>query len=93
MAVTTPLPERKTPLPAPDEPEDPTVAPLKLAVGTVSHGGFEVVVEGLPPVAADGRVLVPGGNGTLTPISRAAAALAQRGEFRAHPSSPRSAST
>ena len=46
--------------------EDPLVAPLKAAVLAVPHADFEVTVEALPPVAADGRVVAEGG-GTFDP--------------------------
>lgn len=47
----------------------------------VEHEGIELRVESLEPVAADGRVLVPGGGAYELPFARAAARLSSVGEL------------
>jgi peptidyl-prolyl cis-trans isomerase C len=61
--------------------EDAVVAPFKLAAGSVAHPGFEVVIEELPPVTADARVLTPEGSQFDPDFARAAAALTERGQL------------
>ena len=75
---TSPAP-RQNPLEF--SPEDELVATMKLAVGTVSHAGFEVVVEALPPVTADGRIAQPAGGLFDAAFAHGASELARRGEL------------
>jgi peptidyl-prolyl cis-trans isomerase C len=67
--------------PAAPPPEDPLIALFKARVASVPRDGFEIVAEELPPVAADGRVIEPGGFTFATEFAVAAAALTRRGEL------------
>jgi hypothetical protein len=60
---------------------DPLVDAFKRAASAVPHDGFDVVIEPLPPVAADGRVLEPGDRGFDPAFARAAASLERRGDL------------
>jgi peptidyl-prolyl cis-trans isomerase C len=80
MARSTPAPPTE---PGKPPPEDPIVAAFRLAAGTVSHQGLEVVVEALPPVSSDGRVVQPEGGRFDESFARAASALAARGDLSA----------
>lgn len=75
---------RKTPSPPPEQlasgVKDPIVAAFRGAVDGVSRDGFEVVVEDLPPVTPDGRVLVMNGGAVEESFAKAASLLAQRGD-------------
>lgn len=69
-------------------PESPVEAAVESAwierfrkvVNRSSEEGFQVLVESLPPVASDGRVLEPGGSAFAKEFAEAAARLSQRGE-------------
>lgn len=85
-AATMPLPEGAPPpssrqLPA-DDP-DPLSGAFRKAASAVPAQGLEVVVEPLPAVAADGRVLAAGNEALDPAFSRAAATLAARGALSA----------
>lgn len=82
--------ERARPLAEPGAapPEDPAVLAFKEAANAVAHPGFEVVVEELPPVTADGRVATPSGGRFDQAFARAAAALPERGAISAPVESP-----
>jgi peptidyl-prolyl cis-trans isomerase C len=76
--AAVPSPQRR-PSPASDDP-DPLSAAFRAAAAAVPHEGVEVVVESLPAIAADGRVLAAGAPQAFDPeFSRAAAALGSRG--------------
>lgn len=60
---------------------DPLVAQFKQAAEAVPHQGFDVTIEPLPAVAADGRVLEPGDRAFDPDFARAAAGLERRGEI------------
>lgn len=62
-------------------PSEPLVDAFKRAASAVPHDGFDVVIEPLPPVAADGRVLEPGDRGFDPEFARAAASLECRGDL------------
>ncbi|HRI70872.1 MAG TPA: peptidylprolyl isomerase [Polyangium sp.] len=62
----------------PDAP-DPVVDAFKRAVDAVARDGFEIKVEALDPVAADGRVLSMSGGGYEKPFAEGAAKLEARG--------------
>jgi peptidyl-prolyl cis-trans isomerase C len=62
-------------------PSDPLVDAFKRAASAVPHDGFDVVIEPLPPVAADGRVLEPGDRRFDPAFARAAASLERRGDL------------
>lgn len=68
------------PAPPPAGASDPLVESFREAARTVPHEGFELIVEPLPPLAADGRVLEPGGRELDTDYARAASLLVERGE-------------
>jgi peptidyl-prolyl cis-trans isomerase C len=59
---------------------DPLIERFRQAAAAVPHDGFELIIEPLPPVAADGRVLEPGGKTFALEFASAAAALMTRGE-------------
>lgn len=77
-----PLPEG-APLPVmrqhPSDDPDPLSAAFRKAAFAVPHPGIEVLVEPLPAVAADARVLSPGGQRFDPEFARAASSLASRG--------------
>ncbi|HVK67600.1 MAG TPA: peptidylprolyl isomerase [Polyangium sp.] len=59
---------------------DPVVASFRSAVDGVDKDGFEIVVETLAPVTADGRMIRPEGGTLVEPFARAASALGARGD-------------
>jgi peptidyl-prolyl cis-trans isomerase C len=59
---------------------DPLVEAFRAAAASVPHDGLEVLVEELPPVAADGRVVSADGGAFDSSFARAASGLAQRGD-------------
>ena len=63
------------------EGDEATLAAAKLGAATVPHGGFEVVVEALAPVAADGRVVAQEGGAYDENYARGAASLHRRGDL------------
>lgn len=69
-------------------PPDPLIALFKARVASVPRDGFDIVAEELPPVAADGRVLEPGGFTFAPEFAAAAAALARRGDLSLPVASP-----
>lgn len=60
---------------------DPLIDEFTRIAGAVPHEGFEVVVEALPPVTADGRVIDPSGASFDPDFARAASELGRRGEL------------
>ncbi len=72
LAKTTPLSREQA---------DPVVDAFKRAVDTVARDGFEIKVELLDPVAADGRVLSLSGGGYEKPFAEGASKLTARGEL------------
>jgi peptidyl-prolyl cis-trans isomerase C len=64
---------------APADDPDPLSGAFRQAVAAVPTDGREVVAEPLPPVAADGHLLVPGNEWVDADFARAAAALPARG--------------
>ncbi len=72
MAKTTPMPRNAA---------DPVVDAFKKAVDGIAHEGFEIKVEALDPVTADGRVLSLAGGGYEKPFAEGASKLASRGEL------------
>lgn len=81
-AASMPLVEG-APLPSarqiPAEDPDPLSGAFRKAASAVPAGSLEVVVEPLPTVASDGRVLGPGNEALDPTFSRAAAAIPARG--------------
>ena len=73
-------PSSSAELSAPPAAPDPLIALFKARVAAVPHEGFEVLAEELPTVAADGRVLEPGGFTFAPEFAAAAAALTRRGD-------------
>ncbi len=73
-------PSSSAELSAPPAAPDPLIALFKARVAAVPHEGFEVLAEELPLVAADGRVLEPGGFTFAPEFAAAAAALTRRGD-------------
>jgi peptidyl-prolyl cis-trans isomerase C len=71
------LPDRAQPR---GDAPDPLLERFRRAADAVPHDGFELIIEPLPPVAADGRVLEPGGKTFALEFATAAAALMTRGE-------------
>ncbi len=75
---------RKTPLPTPADVaagvKDPVITAFRDVVDRVGRDGFEVVVEDLAPVAADGRSVVLNGGSLVPPFAKAASLLVQRGD-------------
>ncbi|MFO0755235.1 MAG: peptidyl-prolyl cis-trans isomerase [Byssovorax sp.] len=77
------------PLPAPPDkpepgrppPEDPLSQAFLRAAGEVPHVGFELKPEELPPVAADGRMLIPKSGSLVPEFAQAAVQLEERGEL------------
>ncbi len=63
-----------------EEVNDPVVAAFRSAVDAIDKDGFEVVVEALAPVAADGRLIRLEGGTLVDSFARAASALGARGE-------------
>ncbi|MDI1450300.1 peptidyl-prolyl cis-trans isomerase [Polyangium sp. 6x1] len=59
---------------------DPIVASFRSAVDGVDKDGFEIVVEALAPVTADGRLVRPEGGMLVESFARAASALEARGD-------------
>jgi len=82
-AAEMPLPEdapRAGPRVGPNNDPDPLSAAFRKAVLPFLSEGIEIVVEPLPPVAADARVLVPGPDQWFDlDFAKAAAALPARG--------------
>jgi hypothetical protein len=74
---------RPPPKRAGDEVNDPVVASFRSAVDTVDKDGFEVTVEALAPVAADGRMIRPEGGTLVESFARAASELGARGDTSA----------
>jgi len=72
MAKTTPLSREQV---------DPVVDAFKRAVDGVERDGFEIKVEALEPVAADGRVLSMSGGGYEKAFAEGASTLTARGEL------------
>lgn len=72
----TPHPSDRLP---PSEDPDPLSRAFRLAAAAVPADGFQVVVQPLETVSADGRVLKPVGGVYLAPFAAAAAALPARG--------------
>jgi peptidyl-prolyl cis-trans isomerase C len=70
MAKTTPISR---------EPSDPVAASFKRAAEGVTRDGFEIKVEELPPIAADARMISPGGGGVETSFAEGASKLETRG--------------
>jgi hypothetical protein len=62
------------------QPQDPLAVAFRHAVEAVPHDEFNVTIESLQPVAADGRILAAGGNAYYDQgFAQAAAALPARG--------------
>lgn len=59
---------------------DPLALAFRAAVEAVPHDGLDVLVEELPTVAADGRIVAPDGGSFDPAFARAASALAERGD-------------
>jgi peptidyl-prolyl cis-trans isomerase C len=59
---------------------DAIVAAFRSAVAAVPSAGLEIVVEELPPMAADARVVAPSGGAMDETFAKAANALTARGE-------------
>ncbi|WP_338046750.1 peptidyl-prolyl cis-trans isomerase [Polyangium spumosum] len=74
-AITRPEPKRPF-----EDVEDPVVASFRSAVDGVDKDGFRTVVEALPPVTADGRLILPDGGTLVESFARAASALGARGD-------------
>jgi peptidyl-prolyl cis-trans isomerase C len=76
---------REHPAPVPARPadveKDPAVEEFRRAAGAGAREGLEVLVETLPPVAADGRMLTLDGGNLDEGFARAAASLAGRGDL------------
>lgn len=72
MAKTTPLSREQT---------DPVVDAFKRAVDGVARDGFDIKVESLEPVAADGRALSVSGGGYEKSFAEGASKLTARGEL------------
>jgi peptidyl-prolyl cis-trans isomerase C len=92
QAAAVPLPEG-APAPnrriAPQDDPDPLSGAFRRVASAVPHDGVEVVVEPLPPVAADGRLLVPGNEAPLDRgFAEAAFALPARGALSPITASP-----
>jgi hypothetical protein len=64
---------------APQDDPDTLSGVFRRVASAVPHEGVEVVVEPLPPVAADGRLLIPGGDTLDMDFVRAVIALPSRG--------------
>lgn len=60
--------------------EDPAIEVFRKAANAVAKGAFDVRVEPLPPVVADGRTLKGGADHLEEPFARAALALVHRGD-------------
>jgi len=76
-ARTIERPQPKRPF---EDVRDPIVESFRSAALAVDKDGFKVVVEALAPVAADGRLVQPGGGTLVEPFARAASALGARGD-------------
>ncbi|MDI1478257.1 peptidyl-prolyl cis-trans isomerase [Polyangium sp. y55x31] len=76
-ARTITRPQPKRPL---EDVNDPVVASFRSAVDGVDKDGFEIVVEALAPVTADGRLIRPEGGTLVESFARAASELAARGD-------------
>jgi hypothetical protein len=63
-----------------DQP-DPAVGAFKRLAEAVPRDGFEVKVEELPPIAADGRLMTPEGGAVEKPFAEGASKLDGRGAF------------
>jgi peptidyl-prolyl cis-trans isomerase C len=63
----------------PSEDPDPLSRAFRLAAAAVPTDGFQVVVQPLDTVSAEGRILKPTGGAYLAPFAAAAAALPARG--------------
>lgn len=74
-----PVAEMAKTTPQPRDAADPVVDAFKRAVDAVARDGFEIKVEALDPVAADGRVLSMAGGGYEKPFTEGAAKLDARG--------------
>ncbi len=72
MAKTTPMPRSAV---------DPVIDVFKKAAEGVERDGFEIKVEALDPVTADGRVLSLDGGGYEKPFAEGASKLGSRGEL------------
>lgn len=59
---------------------DPLASAFRAAVDAVPHDGLDVLVEELPAVSADGRVVAPSGGSFDPAFARAASALTERGD-------------
>jgi parvulin-like peptidyl-prolyl isomerase len=65
---------------APASGDDPAAVAFRRAAGEVDARGFEVRIERLDPVAADGRVLRPGGGSLVREFADVASSLRERGD-------------
>lgn len=83
-AASMPLPEG-APLSSarqrPGEDPDPLSSAFRKTAARVPRDNLDVIIEPLPPVAADGRVLAPGDATFDLEFSKAAAALRERGQL------------
>jgi len=64
-----------------DEVNDPVVTSFRGAADAVDKDGFEIKVEALPPVTADGRMIAPGAGKLVDAFVRAASSLEARGDM------------
>ena len=68
---------------APNDNADPAIPPFVKAVRAIDAGGLKTIVQGLDPVARDGRVMsdLSPGAAYLPEFAAAAATLAERGDL------------
>jgi hypothetical protein len=76
-----PVSEKAKSTPLSRDAADPIVDAFKRAVDLVARDGFEIKVEALDPVAADGRVLSLEGGGYEKPFAEGASKLVARGDL------------